>query len=94
MATQVAVPFEIEVLHAFAGDKKKKLDTPQEQAQFIKKMLREGTAIFLERGKKTYRVTDFDEKKNRLIVRIDDGRRVAAKPEKGRKTAVPPRAGG
>lgn len=90
----VTTSMEIEVLHALHGDKKKQLDTPQERAQFIKKMIREGTAIFLERGKKTYRITDFDEKKNRLIVRIDDGRHVAAKPEKGRKTAVPPRAGG
>lgn len=85
---------EIEILHSLHGDKKKMLETSQERAKFVKKMLREGTAIFLERGKKTYRVTDFDEKKNRLIVRIDDGRRVAAKPEKGHKTAVPPRAGG
>ena len=84
---------EVEVLHVLHGDKKKTIDTPQERAQFIKRMIREGTAIFLERGKKTYRVTDYDSKKDRLIVSTDKGN-VGASPGKGRKTAVPPRAGG
>jgi len=92
---------EVEVLHNSQGDKKRNLDTltvdgRQETQVFIKKMLKEGTAIFLERGKKTYLVTGFDAKKNRLLVRVEarDKQAVAASPERGRKTAVPPRAGG
>lgn len=92
---------EIEILHNMMGDKKRAFDTATEEGRQqtqagIKKMLREGTAIFLERGKKTYRVTGFDGKKNRLLVRVEPRGKesVAAKPDKGRKTAVPPRAGG
>lgn len=92
---------ELEVLHNMAGDKKRNLDTltvdgRMETEQFFRTMLKEGTAVFLERGKKTYRVTGFNAKKNRLLVRVEQRGKeaVAAKPEKGRKTAVPPRAGG
>lgn len=89
---------EVEVLHSLDGDRKKKIDTGTEagrkEAQdFIRKQIREGTAIFLERGKKTYRITDYDSKKDRLIVATDKGS-AAASPAKGRKTAVPPKAGG
>jgi hypothetical protein len=92
---------ELEILHNLQGDKKRNLDTLTidgrlETQVFIRKMIQEGTAIFLERGKKTYRVTGYDGKKNRLLCRIEQRGResVAAHPEKGRKTAVPPRAGG
>jgi len=92
---------ELEVLHNMAGDKKRNLDTltvdgRMETEQFFRTMLKEGTAVFLERGKKTYRVTGFNAKNNRLLVRVEQRGKeaVAAKPEKGRKTAVPPRAGG
>ena len=93
---------EVEVLHAQRGDKKKKIDTGsaagrKEAETFIKTMLRQGTAIFLERGKKTYRITDYDAKKNHLIVRLEKKGKavsVGASPAKGRKTAVAPQAGG
>jgi hypothetical protein len=89
---------EVEVLHSLEGDRKKKIDTSTEvgrkQAQeFIRKQIREGTAIFLERGKKTYRVKDYDSKKDQLIVATDK-KDVGAASGKGRKTAVPPKAGG
>lgn len=92
---------EIEVLHSHHGDKKANFDTQTAEgranaAKFFKGMLREGTAVFLERGKKTYRVTGFDAKKNRLLVRVEQKGKesVAATTDKGRKTAIPPRAGG
>lgn len=92
---------EMEVLHSLAGDKKKTLDnsTPEcrvEVKKFIEKQLRSGSALFLERGKKTYRVTGYDEIKDKLLVRVEKKKleHVAANPEKGRKTSIPPRAGG
>jgi hypothetical protein len=92
---------ELEILHNYDGDKKRVLDTATEVGRketeaSIRKMLKQGTAIFLERGKKTFRVTGFDGVKNRLLVRVERRGKesVAAKPDRGRKTAVPPRAGG
>lgn len=93
---------DLEILHATKGDKKWTLDTDTEDGRknaetYIKKMLRGGTAVFLEVGKKTYRVTGYDAKKNSLKVRVQSKERikeVSVKPDKGRKTAVPPRAGG
>jgi hypothetical protein len=95
---------EMEILHALDGDKKKKLDTstPEcrvEVEKFIKRQLKDGVALFLERGEgtklKTYRVTGYDPKKDKLKVRLENKRReVNASPDKGRTTAVPPRAGG
>jgi len=120
---------EVEILHSLDGDKKKTLDrsTPEcrlEVQKFIKRQLKDGVALFLERGEgknlKTYRVTGYDPKKDKLKVRLDKhvpaipaanrcqrgfvagnirvpglvGREVNASPDKGRTTAVPPRAGG
>ena len=93
---------ELEMLHVVKGDKKKNLDTltekgRKETAVLINKMIREGTAVFLEVGKKAYRVTGYDDKKNRLKVRVESKTRakeVGVSPDKGRKSAVPPRAGG
>jgi hypothetical protein len=91
---------EIEILHNMQGDKRRVVDTNTEEGRkeaeaLLRGMLRQGTAIFLERGKKVYRVTGFDAKKNRLRVRVEEkNKEVQAKPDKGRKTAVPPRAGG
>jgi hypothetical protein len=89
---------EVDVLHSLHGDRKKKIDTATAQGRealqkFIRGQIREGTAIFLERGKKTYRIKDYDADKDRLIVSVG-AKDVAAKPGKGRKTAVPPVAGG
>ncbi len=91
----------IEVLHSLDGDKKKSLDrsTPEcrlEVKKFIDKQMRGGSALFLERGKKCYRVTGYDEKRDKLLVRVEKKKleHVAANPEKGQKTSIPPRAGG
>lgn len=102
---------EMEILHSLDGDKKKTLDrsTPEcrlEVEKFIKRQLKDGVALFLERGEgknlKTYRVTGYDPKNDKLKVRLDKhirvpglvGSEVSASPDKGRTTAVPPRAGG
>lgn len=90
---------EMDVLHSLHGDKKRKFDTTTEEGRAeteknITKMIRSGTAIFLERGKKTYRITAYDAKKDRFVVRTDTGESVGADPKKGRKTAVAPSAGG
>jgi hypothetical protein len=97
---------EVEILHAQQGDKKKKLDRSTlecrvEVEKFIKRHIREGTALFLERGSgakvRTYRITGYDPKTDKLktsLFRKGSVREVSASPDKGRKTAVPPRAGG
>ena len=89
---------EVEILHSLHGDRKKKIDTSteagrKEAQEFIRKLIREGTSIFMERGKNAYRIADYDSKKDRFIVVTHKGR-VTASPAKGRKTAVPPKAGG
>ena len=92
---------EIEYLHSMEGDKKKKLDNTNELCRlevkkFFDKQIRSGTALFLERGKKCWRITGYDPKKDKLLVRVEAKKRehVTASPEKGRKTAIPPRSGG
>lgn len=92
---------EVEILHSLHGDKKKCFDTHKPEGRkdaeaCITKMLREGTALFLERGKKTYRISRYDAKTDKLVVHLEGlgGREVKASPAKGAKTAVPPRAGG
>ena len=92
---------EIEVLHARKGDKKKSINTGteegrQEAAVFLNKMMKQGTAIFLDRGKgKTYRVKGYDPKKDLLTVALEQkGKTVTTKAGKAKATAVAPVAGG
>lgn len=91
---------EVEVLHAARGDKKKSIDTTtekgrQEAAVFLNKLMKQGTAVFLERGKKTYRVTKYDPNKDLLTVVLDDeGKKTTAKGKKSKTVACAPVAGG
>lgn len=93
---------ELEILHNVHGDKKKKFDTTtergrQEAAITINKLLKTGTAIFLERGKKTFRVKSYDAKRDSLIVEAEvkgQTKHVAAKGRKSKGVAVAPVAGG
>lgn len=92
---------KVQQLHVTAGDQEKTLDTstPEcrvEVKKFIDKHIQGGTALFLERKGKTYRVTGYDEKKDRLLTRVEKKakEKVAAKTDKGTVTAVPPRSGG
>jgi hypothetical protein len=91
---------EIEVLHAARGDKKKSIDTNtekgrQEAAVFLNKMMKQGTAVFLERGKKTYRVKGYDPKKDLLTVALEEkDKTVTTRGRKAKTTAVAPVAGG
>jgi len=93
----------VEHLHVQKGDKKKDVPTnsPEERKEakaYIDKLLHQGTALFLERGKKTYRIRGYDPDKDRLLVEPAEGqttsKRVPARPDKGRVTAVPPVRGG
>jgi hypothetical protein len=95
---------DIELLHTTAGDRKKKIDTSTaegcEQAkELIDRLLRQGTALFLERGAgkrtKTYRVQGYDPQTDRLICRVEaKGALVRASPAKGRVAGVPAIRGG
>jgi hypothetical protein len=75
---------EIELLHIHHGDKKKKIDTAlpegrNEVEKLLKSLCAQKCAVFLERDKKTYRVTGYDPVKDELIVESPGrGRRKAA----------------
>ena len=92
----------IDILHNLRGDKRKKVDTStergrQEAAVLINKLLKSGTAIFLERGKKTLRVKSYDAEKDMLVVDAEihgTTKPVKTKASKARATAVAPVAGG
>ena len=63
----------LEVLNNFTGDSKIELDTstPEGRAKVkeeFQKLLRAGTAIFLERADKTYRITGYDPETDSLKV--------------------------
>lgn len=93
---------ETELLHVQKGDKKKKHDTAteagrQEAAQFIAEQIRKGTALFLCRGKKTYRIQSYDPKTDHLIVVAEvkgEDKKVRTKAGKAKVAGVPPIAGG
>lgn len=92
----------IEFLHVTAGDKEKEIDTStpdgcKEAKEMIDSLLKKGTALFLERGKKTYRIKGYDPVKDKLICTVEKkGTAVAApaKSDKGKVAAVPPIRGG
>jgi len=94
--------FELEVLHTQFGDKKRSYDTTTEKgrqsaALFINKLMKSGTAILLERGKKTYYVKGYDAEKDVLIVTVEkngEAKQVKAKGKKSKAVAVPRVAGG
>lgn len=90
---------EVEILHNLHGDKKRQYDTNtekgrQEMAVLINKMIKGGTAVFLERGKKTFRVKAYDPDKDTLTIEAENGKPVKASGRKGKTTAVAPVAGG
>ena len=90
---------ELEILHNLHGDKKRQFDTGtekgrQELAVVLNRLMKGGTAIFLERGKKTYRVKAYDPKADMLTVDADNGKPVKATGRKGKTTAVAPVRGG
>lgn len=89
----------IEVLHSHHGDKSRKVDTAteggrQEAAVFINRLMKQGASVFLQRGKKAYRVTKYDPKKDLLTVRVAHDKETTAKGSKSKTTAVAPSAGG
>jgi hypothetical protein len=92
----------VEILHSTKGDKKKSIDTNTEQgrgeAHALLKMLADTKcAVFLERGKQTYRVVGYDQKTDKLIVEAGKGKKqkqVTTKGFKAKCAAVAPVAGG
>ena len=78
---------EVELLHIHHGDKKKKIDTTlpegkNEVERLLKNLCAQKCAVFLERGKETYRVTGYDKDTDQLIVE---------RPKRpGRKPKTPP----
>lgn len=93
---------EVEVLHSTRGDKKKDIDTStehgrQQAAILLNRLLKEGTAVFLERGKKAYKVKGYDPEKDMLIVNTElhgESKTVTTKAGEAKTTAVAPTAGG
>ena len=64
---------ELSILHSFMGDKVMDFDTESPEGrkklgEILNKLLRSGTAIFLERAEKTYRVTGWDPETDRLLI--------------------------
>lgn len=89
---------EIEILHSREGDKKKTVDTAtekgrQEAAVFLNRLMKQGAAVFLERGKKSYRVKSYDPANDTLLVQTDRGM-AKARGSKSKTTAVARTAGG
>jgi len=71
---------QISILNSFHGDKEKDIDTSTEEgrakaAKLVGELLRSGSAVFLEREVNgetyTYRVTGYDQKTNKLMIRLD-----------------------
>lgn len=65
----------IEILNNFLGDNKVEIDTDSEEgkqkvAELFMKLLKSGTAIFLERATETYRVTGYDQATDSLKVMV------------------------
>ena len=93
---------ELEILHAARGDKKKKIDTStpagrKEAATIIEKLIKGGTAIFLEREKMTLRVKKYDPKLDKIIVEVTrkgKNQLVSTRADKAKTVAVAPVAGG
>lgn len=90
---------DIEILHSYHGDKTKKLDTEtdagrQEVAVLLNRLMKQGAAVILQRGKKAYRVEAYNPKKDLLTVRVGHDKTVTARGSKSKTTAVAPSAGG
>jgi hypothetical protein len=93
---------ELEILHSVRGDKKKSIDTKtakgRGEADALLRLLSEQKcAVFLERGKKTYRVTGYDPKTDKLIVEAGKAKQtklVTTAGYKAKCAAVAPVAGG
>jgi hypothetical protein len=66
---------EVELLHIHHGDKRKKIDTSvpagrNEVEKLLSNLCEQKCAVFLERGKETYRVIGYDKHADKLVVEI------------------------
>lgn len=93
---------ELQLLHVQQGDKKQKFDTDtpagrKQAGDMIKRLLRQGTAIFVERGDKLYRVKRYDEANDKLVVKATvkgKEKEVTTRGKKAKTVGVAPVAGG
>lgn len=65
----------LSILHSFMGDNEVEFDTTTEEGrkrigEVLNKLLKAGTAIFLERADKTYRVTGWDPVTDQLVIQV------------------------
>ena len=71
---------EVEFLHIHHGDKKKVVDTTKPEGRnevdkLFKNLCEQKCAVFLERGKETFRVVGYDAAKDQFIVETGRGKR-------------------
>lgn len=90
---------DVEILHSFHGDKSEKMDTEteagrQKAAVLINRLMKQGAAVILQRGKKAYKVKGYNPKTDTLMVQTAREEFVAARGKKSQVTAVAPSAGG
>jgi len=93
---------ELEILHTRLGDSKRKFDTStkkgrEEFASILNKLVKSGTSVLLERGKKTYYMDRYDAARDILFVKVEKGgevKKVGASGKKSKAVAVPRVAGG
>jgi hypothetical protein len=91
---------EIQMLNVAKGHAKIVLkdETPEERKELAKvfnRLLKQGHAVFLERGADTRRIVAYDESRNRWIMEPVRGKKSERVPAEGTKpVAVAPVAGG
>lgn len=90
---------QVEILHSVHGDKKKQVDTTtesgrQEAAILLNRLMKQGAAVILHRGKKAFKVKGYDPKKDLLTVQVGPDLLVTASGKKSKTTVVAPSAGG
>lgn len=93
------MPLQVEVLHSYHGDKTKEVDTDTDEgrqaaAVFLNRLMKQGAAVILQRGKKAYRVESYDPTQDLLTVRVSHEKTVTARGSKSKTTAIAPSAGG
>jgi hypothetical protein len=92
---------QLSILHSFLGDKEIDFDpdNPEDRKKMgetLNKLLRAGTAIFLERADKTYRVTGWDPETDRLLIQnpsrwpTGEAKHLEAEVVEGEAVAVAP----
>ncbi len=90
---------EMEILHSVYGDKKRRIDTAteagrQEAAVLLNRLMAQGAAVILQRGKKAYKVKGYDPVSDLLTVQVGPTKQVTTSGRRSKTTVVAPSAGG